>query len=58
MSAPSTPLTGDPLPEAVIHATVERHQPRYRRVRATVTTGMRCGALPAARPNTPPLKET
>jgi hypothetical protein len=57
MSAPSAPLTGAPLLEAVRDATVERHQSRYRRVRATVTTGMRCGALPAARPNSPPLKE-
>jgi hypothetical protein len=52
MSAPSTPLTGDPLLAAVTDATVEPHQPRCRRVPATVTTGMRCGALPAARPHT------
>jgi hypothetical protein len=57
MSAPSPPLTGAPLLEAVPDATVERHQPRYRRVPATVTTRLRCGNQPAARPNTPPLKE-
>ena len=46
MSAPSTPLTGDPLLEAVTDATVEPHQSRYRRVPAPATTGMRCGDLP------------
>jgi hypothetical protein len=56
MSAPSTPLTGDPLLAAVIDATVEPHQPRCRRVPATATTGMRCRDLPAARTNT--RKET
>ena len=35
MSAPSTPLTGDPLLEAVTDATAEPHQPRCRRVPAT-----------------------
>jgi hypothetical protein len=54
MSAPSPPLSGAPLLEAVPDATVER---RYRRVPATVTPRMRCGDQPAARPNTPPLKE-
>ena len=50
MSAPSPPLTGAPLLEAVPDATVERHQPRHGRVLATATTGMRCGELPAAAP--------
>jgi hypothetical protein len=57
MSAPSPPLTCAPLLQAVPDATVERHQPRYRRVPATVTPRMRCGNQPAARPNTPPPKE-
>ena len=57
MSAPSPPLTCAHLLGAALDATVERHQPRYRRVPATVTTRMRRGNQPAARPNTPPLKE-
>jgi hypothetical protein len=58
MSAPSTPLTGDPLLEAVIHATVERHEAPLPPRAGDGDDPMRCGALPAARPNTPPLKET
>jgi hypothetical protein len=54
---PSPPLTGDPLLEVVIYATVAPHEPRDRRVPATVTPRMPCRDQSAARPNAAPLKE-
>jgi hypothetical protein len=58
MSAPSTPLTGDLLLEAVTDPDCRAAPASLPRVPATATTGMRCRDLPAARTNTPPLKET
>jgi hypothetical protein len=53
MSGPSPPLTGVPLLEAVPDATVEPHQPSYRRVPATVTPRICCGSQHAAAPEHP-----
>jgi hypothetical protein len=56
MSAPSPPLTGALLLEAVADATVERHQSRHRRVPRRWRR-VCAAATTTPRPNSPSLKE-